>query len=530
MYRKHLLYLTNERLLSVIWRNGKTLAAESFPVDAAGQAAFARYLNRCAKLRVYFLVDLIEQDFRLDTIPHVRGGDRRLLLDRKLNQMFRGTPFRHAIVLDRETAGRRDNRVLYTSITNPELLTPWLDVLDAARAPLVGIYSAPLLSVRLLKPLDQSAKHELLVTLHQDNFLRQSYTHLAKTKFSRMTPLGGALINNRVAAIGEEVRKTWEYLESLRYFEAGEALHVCVVADPKDLRGSAEMLPQHPGLEYEFVDVAVASKSIGLTQALTGSNAEWLMLHLLGRAAPKNHFARRELTHRSFIWRVKQTAIAAGAGALLVSASIGSANFIDGKITAQQVSQIQNETTRIELERQIIMRGLPISNVAPNAMGNTVKFYNQTVQEAPDFARALVALSRILTRFPDTEMSNLTWATTADPNKPTANSAASGLDLAGQATTGADASATIVVPVTGRLYQVLILAAKFENIGQDQRQTLEQIKGLKRAIEKDMSAMVRVLVQPLDPSANVKLRGSARPTPEKRDAEFAFKIILPPKP
>ena len=315
MYRKHLLYLTNERLLSVIWRNGKTLAAESFPVDAAGQAAFASYLNRCAKLRVYFLVDLIEQDFRLDTIPHVRGGDRRLLLDRKLNQMFRGTPFRHAIVLDRETAGRRDNRVLYTSIANPELLTPWLDVLDAARAPLVGIYSAPLLSVRLLKPLGQSAKHELLVTLHQDNFLRQSYTHLGKTKFSRMTPLGGATINSRVAAIGEEVRKTWEYLESLRYFEAGEGLHVCVVADPKDLMVSADMLPQQPGLEYEFVDVAIAAKSIGLTQALTGSNAERLMLHLLGRAAPRNHFARRELTHRSFIWRVKQTAIAAGAGA-----------------------------------------------------------------------------------------------------------------------------------------------------------------------------------------------------------------------
>ena len=139
MFRKHLLYLTNERLLSVIWRNGKTLAAESFPVDAAGQAAFKNHLKQRAKLRAYFLVDLIEEDFRLDTIPHVRGGDRRLLLDRKLNQMFRGTPFRHAVVLDRESAGRRDDRVLYTSITNPELLTPWLDLLDAARAPLVGI-------------------------------------------------------------------------------------------------------------------------------------------------------------------------------------------------------------------------------------------------------------------------------------------------------------------------------------------------------------------------------------------------------
>ena len=78
MFKKHLLYLTNEHLLAVIWRNGKILATQSFGVDAPGQAEFANYLKRWAKLRVYFLIDLIEEDFRLDTIPHVRGGDRQI--------------------------------------------------------------------------------------------------------------------------------------------------------------------------------------------------------------------------------------------------------------------------------------------------------------------------------------------------------------------------------------------------------------------------------------------------------------------
>ena len=526
MFRKHLLYLTNERLLSVIWRNGKTLAAESFPIDAAGQAAFKNHLKQRAKLRAYFLVDLIEEDFRLDTIPHVRGGDRRLLLDRKLNQMFRGTPFRHAVVLDRESAGRRDDRVLYTSITNPELLTPWLDLLDAARAPLVGIYSAPLLSARLLKPLGLTAKHELLVTLHQGDHLRQSYTHLGKTKFSRMTPFGGAQMQNRVAAIGEEVRKTWEYLESLRYFESGEALHVCVLADPKDLKGSADMLPQQSGLEYEFADIAKAAKSIGLMQPLSNSNAEWLLLHLLGRAPPKNHFARSELVHRSVVWRVKQTAIAAGAGALVISATLGSAIFIDGKFTMNRVRQIQNETTQIEQERQVIMRGLPNSSVAADVMGNTVNFYNQTVKESPDFAQAAVALSRILTRFPDAKLSDFTWATTTDPNKPIAGSATSGLD---SAQTAGQNSGAVSAPIDGRIYQILIVEAKFDDVGQDQRKALERVASLKGAIVKDMGAMVSVLVQPLDASENVSLRGSARPIPEKHDAEFAFRIVIPPR-
>ena len=129
MYRKHLLYLTNERLVSTIWRAGKVLATESFSVDESGQLAFAEYLKRWAKLRVYLLVDLIEQDFRLDTIPHVRGGDRRALLDRKLTQVYRATPYRYAVVQGRETTGRRDDRALFTSVTNSELLAPWLNAI-----------------------------------------------------------------------------------------------------------------------------------------------------------------------------------------------------------------------------------------------------------------------------------------------------------------------------------------------------------------------------------------------------------------
>ncbi len=528
MFKKHLLYLTNEHLLSVIWRDGKTLATESFAVDASGVAAFENYLKRWAKLRVYFLIDLIEEDFRLDTIPHVRGGDRRLLLDRKLNQMYRGTPFRHAIVLDREAAGRRDDRVLYTSITNAELLTPWLEVIDAAQAPLEGIYSAPLLSARLLKPLGQTAKHVLLVTLHQGDHLRQSYTFLGKTKFSRMSPLGPQSSNNRLASIGEEVRKTWQYLESLRYFESGDNLHVCVLVDPDDLNSASNTVHQQPGLTFEFFDITQAAKSIGLTRPLIDSNAEWLMLHLLGRRQPANHFARQELTHRALVWRIKQTAIAAGAGALLISATLGSANFLDGKLATNDAKKIHDEMAQIENERQRIMIALPASNVAPDVMGNTVSFYNQTVNEVPDFARALVALSRILSRFPSAELSDLTWAATTEPDKPSANAAALALGIPPQPPTANSAAA--IEPANGRYFQVLILAAKLGAFNQDQRQALEQITALRTAVETDLGASVSVLALPLDPSAKVGLRGSAKPTPDNSEAQFALKIVLPPRP
>lgn len=526
MLRKHLIYLNNERLLSVVWRAGRTLDAQSFNVDVAGQIAFAQYVKRLSRLRVYFLVDLIEEDFRLDTIPHARGTDRRQMLDRKLGQMYRATPFRHAVVLEREAAGRRDDRVLYTSITNPELLTPWLEIIDSVRAPLVGIYSAPLLSARLLKPLSQIAKHELLVTLHQGNQLRQSYTHLNKTKFSRMTSLGSQFTVNPIAAIGDEIHKTWNYLEGLRYFESGDSLHVCIVGNPNEVTGTIDMLPRQPGLEYEFFDITKAARAIGLSQPLSNSNAEWLLLHLLGRHPPANHFARQELTHRSLIWRLKQTAFGAGAAALLVGASLGSANLIDGRITAAHVNQIRNDTRRIEQERQEIMQGLPTSSVAADVMGNTVDFYNQTVKQSPDFSRALIALSRTLNRFPQANLANLTWASTRDPNKLAANLTVAGVEVLEPANATTFASEVANLPIDGRMYQVFHLSGTLQEIGDNQRKALDYLAAFKKAIETDLRANVKILARPLDTRANVSLRGTAQAKAISSDANFALRIVL----
>lgn len=534
MYRKHLLYLTNERLLSTIWRDGKVLATESFGVDESGQSAFAAYLKRWWKLRVYFLVDLIEEDFRLDTIPHVRGGDRRALLYRKLAQIYRATPYRHALVQGRETTGRRDDRVLYTSVTNIELLAPWLRAIEAERAPLVGIYSAPLLSPRLLKPLGVTAKHVLLVTLHQGDHLRQNYIQSGQIKFSRMTPLPAQASQNLLTAISEEVRKTWQYLESLRFFETGEELQVCVVAHPPELGNTATASFDQPGLTYQFFDISQVAKSVGVRRPLNNSDAEWLLLHLLGRAAHHNHFAQPDDMRRAFIWRLKQIAVATGAAVLLVSASLGSANFVDGKLTATQVRQIQDETTRIEIERQIIMRGLPATHVAPDVMSNIVSFYNQTVRDVPDFTRAVVGLSRVWSRFPNAQLSDLSWALTKDPNRFSISSTALGLDIPAQSQAGGvnqpGVPADTPLAVTGQNYQVLALAARLEPFDQNHRKALQQIESLVQAIQTGLGAKVTVLAQPLNPSAKVGLRGSAKAVQEDSDARFALKIVLPPRP
>ena len=109
---KHFLYLTNDKLIALVWKSGAIVEREVFNSTDGDSPQFAEYLARHREMPTYVVTDLIEEDFRVDTVPHLRGGDQEAILGRKLAQLYRATTYRHAIVQDREAEGRRDDRVL----------------------------------------------------------------------------------------------------------------------------------------------------------------------------------------------------------------------------------------------------------------------------------------------------------------------------------------------------------------------------------------------------------------------------------
>src|SRR5947209_1745196 len=102
MFTKRLLLLTNHRLLSMIWKNGKALDCQIFPLTEEGRLAFSRHVTALPGVPAYILIDLVEEDFRNDIIPHVIQRDRRAILERKLSQIYRSTHYRLGIVQGRE--------------------------------------------------------------------------------------------------------------------------------------------------------------------------------------------------------------------------------------------------------------------------------------------------------------------------------------------------------------------------------------------------------------------------------------------
>jgi hypothetical protein len=87
---KLVLCATANRLLAGIWHAGKLQGNQSFNNDESGHLAFAEFLQQHTATPLYLIADAVEEDYRLEKVPHTTGAAKRELINRKLNQFYRG--------------------------------------------------------------------------------------------------------------------------------------------------------------------------------------------------------------------------------------------------------------------------------------------------------------------------------------------------------------------------------------------------------------------------------------------------------
>ncbi len=412
---KHFLYLTNTRLVSLVARRGRIVSRREFAVAGAGAAAFERHLAGMTDAPLYIFTDLTEEDFRLDTVPHVGGRDREALLARKLGQIFRNTPFRHAFLQGREAEGRRDDRVLYTAVTNPEVLRVWLEIVERLQVPLAGIYSAAVFSSVMLEELDLLFPHTLLVTFTPGDAMRQTFFRDREIKFSRLTPIDLEEGQTLGTMIAEETTRTWQYLDSLRHFSQDDRLEVCILVHKNDRAQIEPALRDFAQLQYRLVDIEQVAQKLGLKPPPLDSTAEEVMVHLfLMRKAP-NHFAspemRRHATQRNARLMLNQLAI----GVVAASVAWGAWNVSRVFQTNEADQAVVQQLSSLNREYQEISKALPSFGVGGSTMRDAVTFYNGSIRGFPALADFLGPVSTVLRGHPEVRLTQLAWQVTDDP-------------------------------------------------------------------------------------------------------------------
>src|SRR3954466_9830715 len=148
------------------WHGGRLWPCTVFENGEDGLAAFKDHLSQGPNLPVQLMVDAVEEDYRVETLPHSFGSDRSEMIARKLKQHYRSTPFCSARMQGRDTGKRRDDRYLFCALTNPEVIAGWLQAVTECELPVAGIYLLPTVSARLIEKLSLKQANLLIVSIH----------------------------------------------------------------------------------------------------------------------------------------------------------------------------------------------------------------------------------------------------------------------------------------------------------------------------------------------------------------------------
>jgi uncharacterized protein (UPF0335 family) len=530
---RHFLYLTNTRLVSITTRGKRIAMRREFAVSGAGAAEFERYLAGLAGVPTHFFTDLAEEDFRLDTIPHVGGRDREAVMGRKLAQMFRNTPYRHAQLQGREADGRRDDRVLYTAIGNAEVLRPWLDAIERLKVPLAGIHSAAVFSSVLLEELDLLFPHALLVTFTPGEAMRQTYFRDREMKFSRLTPVDLEPGQTLGAMVAEETTRTWQYLDSLRHFGPEDRLEVCIVVHPSERGAVQPELRDFAQIQYRVLDIEQVAAKLALSPPPLGSTAEEVLVHLfLLRPAP-NHFASTEQRRYASIRRAR-IVLNQLAGAVLVG-SLAWAGYNLARVV--QVSEADERLTQqiamLDRQHEEVMRDMPSFGVGGSTMRDAVTFYNGSIRSFPPVTEFVRTLSRVLQEHPEVRLNQLTWQAADDPKTVTAPPA---FTLRGMPPVKSVAKAEVSTapppseqgnpPFAGGRYEVAVVDGTVRVAHNDFRAALDEVERLADDISKLQGFKADVVESPLDVRPSMGLQGRhAVPEPATMEPRFVLRIV-----
>jgi hypothetical protein len=273
------------------WRGAKLTDCRAYSNDETGLSAFREYVSGLPHMPAFVMVDAVEEDYRFETLPHTFGSDRGEMVTRKLKQHYRNTPYIAAWLQGRDPGKRRDDRYLFSALTNPELVTDWLQAITEHDLPLAGVYLLPMVSAALPEKLQLKAANLLIVAQHVGG-LRLTFFKERQFRLSRLTRGESARTTTPSRLFADEISNTRLYLHALRTTTLDEHLTVLVLDRGDELEEVIETLARdNPSLDCVRLGSAELSSRLGIDRELLAISPDVIYLQLLGRYAPPSNLA-----------------------------------------------------------------------------------------------------------------------------------------------------------------------------------------------------------------------------------------------
>jgi len=407
MLDHRLILLATPRQIGVLdWRPGHMHWLGEFSASAEGLAAFRKIVVGHMHLPVLLVADTVDEDYRSEQLPHVKGHARNELLARKLKQVFRNARFTGAWRQLRETTGRRDDRYLLAALTDADWLTPWLSVLHRERVPLSGITPLAMACEHLLDKLRFQEPHTLLA-YRLNNSLRLSYYQNGLLRFSRL--IGSDTPTQLPSNAADEIAKTQLYLAGQRILPREARLHVLLLDPSGQLDSAQAPLNADPAFSARLIDLPSLARALRIPDDFLAATPEIAPLAAIAGEVLRLNLAPPELLqrHTEFRWR---RGLHAAAGLIaFVGLGITAAYWLRTQDLDEQARLLAQQQQHLVSRYQSIARAFPAQAAAPEQLAQTVSLAQHLDSRLADPDTLLASISQALEMTPDIALENLEW-------------------------------------------------------------------------------------------------------------------------
>lgn len=404
---RRLILLASTRQLSVLdWRRGHAHWLGEFAATEKGVAGLRELLARCTQLPALLVTDTVDEDYRLETLPHVQGTARDALLTRKLKQLFRNTRYTGAWLQGRESTGRRDDRYLFAALTDPDWLTPWLSALQAARLPLVGIVPIALAGQSLLTRL--AVKHAHVLLAHRlGSGLRLSYYQDGLLRFSRL--IGGEAPSQFSGNAADEIAKTQLYLTGQRLLPREARLHVLLLDASHQLDAALPPLNADPAFQASSLDMSQLARALRIPAEFLAATPEIAPLSALAADTLRLNLAPTELLQPYIEHRWRHGILAAAGGITALGLIATATTWLHTQSRVDETRQLALTQQQLDARYQTLAQQFPALGIRPEQLPQVTALAQQLDSQRPDIEHMMRALGQALATTPTIRLDTLAW-------------------------------------------------------------------------------------------------------------------------
>ncbi|QLG88802.1 hypothetical protein HQ393_11475 [Chitinibacter bivalviorum] len=522
------LLLTHERLGAYQWGHLGAEDLARFSHDEAGIAEFKHWLSQQELQRYYLLTDLVEEDLQHEMVPHLNAKDQRALQERKLDQLFRATPYRRARIQLKGKRGEQD-RLQLSALTSREQIDRILAELNTVKAAVAGVYSVSLLTQDMMAKLHSDLPHILVMSSCEAGQLRQSYFTPDGLRFSRLGTFNPEQeIALQAAEVANEIRRARQYLTTLRLMGREEQLTIFALFDSQ-MAAERETIWAALGDDAGQIDFSVQTDLQDLAKRLKLPKAchTWLdiLVAMLVTQRPVNQYAPAEAIKYNGLY-ILGKGLFISAFIVLVCACIlsGLSYFQAGQLQGQLAAGERRQQQLQQRQRQYSSLLKQVAASEPARLQAAVKMYREHIEFAPNVEALLRQISQILLDFPTLTLDEVKWAAGSDVSaEGTPVAPASQQDAAAAADPNAQPGGT------PWLSQTLQLSGRVQDPNA-YRAALAQVNALMQRLQLLPQAQVTVLQWPIDirSESSIKAQADRSVSDEKgRHADFVIRLHLP---